>query len=153
MALVTPKRIKHLSRYFGVLGLLCFVGFWYSAFSYNFLAALGPCFFIVYFVRHYGGPFVSLFPNEAVFNKIFLLFPVTVIYFGLVGLHIKNVLNERGKIRLIVLVAFLGFLSYIHYVAFQELRLYWKASQKSSGFTTPQSTHPSSSLNFPLGNN
>ena len=151
MPIVTPKRIRHLSRYFGVLGVLCFVGYWYTDYSYHFLAVLGPCFFLVHFLRHYGGVVVHLLPNDAVSNKIFLLFPVTILYFGLVGFHIKNILNERGKLRVIILLAFLGFLAYMHRLAFQELSLYWKGSEKMGGLTLFQSTDSSAGLNVPLG--
>ena len=152
MPIVTPKRIKHLSRYFGVLGLLCFVGYWYTAFSYYFLAVLGPSFYLVYFLRQYGGTIVNIIPNNATFNKIFLLFPVTILYFGLVGTHIKNILNERGKFRVLVLLAFLGFLGYMHHFAFQALNLYWKGSEKISDMALPKSAHSGSGLNLPLGN-
>ena len=128
--IITPRRIKHLARYFGVLGTLCFAGYFYTDYSYYFLATLGPSFFLVYFLRHYAAHLLNFLPNQAVFDKIFLLFPFTVIYFGLVGFHIKNILNERGKIRLIVLLAFLGFLTYIHRLAFRELNLYWQGSEK-----------------------
>ena len=152
MAIVTPKRIKHLSRYFAGLGLVAFAGYWYTDYSYNFLLLVGPCFYIVYFLRHYGSVVLNLLPNEPTFNKIFLLFPVTVFYFGLVGYHLKNILNEQGKIRLLIVLAFLGFLGYIHHYAFRELSFYWKGSQKSMSLTLAKSAHSGSGLNLPLGN-
>ena len=152
MAIVTPKGIKHLSRYFGVLGLLCFLGYWYTAYSYYFLAVLAPCFFLVYFLRHFGGTVSDLLPNNATSNKIFLLFPMVILYFGLLGFHLKNILNERGKIRWIIMLAFLGFLGYIHYLAFHELGLYWKGSEKLGASVLPSSTDLSPGLNVPFGN-
>ena len=152
MPIVTPKRIKHLSRYFGVLGLLFFLAYWYTAYSYYFLAVLAPCFFLVYFLRHFGGTISNLLPNNATFNKICLLFPFAILYFGLIGFHLKNILNERGKIRWIIMLAFLGFLGYIHYLAFQELGLYWKGSEKSSVSALPPSTDSSPGLDVPFGN-
>ena len=149
------KRVKHLSRYFGVLGFICFLGYWYTPYSYYFLAVLSPSFFLVYFLRHYGLPFVSIIinmlPNDATFNKIFLLFPVTILYFGLVGLHLKNVLNERGKIRWIILLAFLGFLGYMHFLAFKEVGLYWKGSGPLTSSRRVPSAHSGSGQNVPLG--
>ena len=152
MTLVTPKRIRHLSRYFGMLGLLCFAGYWYTPYSYHFLPVLSPSFFLVYLFRHYAGPLVSILPNDATFNKIFLLLPMTILYFGLVGFHIKNICNERGKLRWIILIAFLGFLGYMHYLAFQELGLYWKGSEKLGASVLPPSTDLSPGLNVPFGN-
>ena len=154
MTIVTAKRIKHFSRYFGVLGLIAFVGYWFTPYSYYFLPVLSPSFFLVYFLRHYGGTVTALLPNTPIFNKIFLLFPVTVLYFGLVGFHLKNILNERGKLRWIIMLAFLGFLGYMHFLAFQELGLYWKGSSRlGSPAAKSKSTYPSPRVNVPLGDN
>ncbi len=158
MTIVTAKRIKHLSRYFGVLGLICFLGYWFTPYSYYFLPTLGPCFFLVYYLRYGGLPFVGIIthmlPNDATFNKIFLLFPVSILYFGLIGFHLKNILNERGKIRWIILLAFLGFLGYMHFLAFHELGLYWKGSSGlGPAAAKSKLTNPSPRVNVPLGDN
>lgn len=130
MPLITPKRIKHLARYFGILGILCLLGYWYTDYAYSFLVFLGPPFFLVYGLRTQAGVVTNLMPNEPLFNNFLLLLPATVIYFGLLGFQLKNIFNERGFIRKIVFLAFLAFLIYIHTMAFRELSLYWEGSEK-----------------------
>lgn len=144
MPIVTSKKIKHLSRYFGIIGFLCLLGYGYSPFSHFFLIAIGPAFYITYWFREYVGFLSSIIPNSPLFNNLLLLF-WTLIYFGLAGFQLKNILNERGKIRFLVLAAFLGFLAYIHYAAFQELSLYWTEEERSTDLGTAG--------NLPLGDN
>ena len=131
MPIVTSKKIKHLSRYFGILGFLCLLGYGYTPLSRFFLIAIGPAFYITYWFRQYAGFLSSMIPNEPLFNNLLLLF-WTLIYFGLMGFQLKNILNERGKIRFLVLAAFFGFLFYIHYAAFKELDLYLAKEEPSS---------------------
>ena len=128
MQFAPHKRVKHLARYFGFLSILCMVGYNTPAYSLYFLASLGPAIFIVYLIRTFGGMVNSFIPNEPFFNYFALLYPVTFLYFGLVGFQLKNIVNERGKIRVLTLLAFIGFVIYIHYFAFKELSLYWEGS-------------------------
>lgn len=135
MPIVTSKKIKHLSRYFGILGFLCLLGYAYTPFSRLFLMTIGPAFYITYWFRQYAGFLSSIIPNEPVFNNLLLLF-WTLIYFGLMGFQLKNILNEKGKMRFLILVAFFGFLIYIHYSAFKELDLYLARETPSSNVST-----------------
>lgn len=130
MQIAAHKRIKHLARYFGILAVLCFTGYKFSN-SLSFLALLGPPLFLVYWLRVHAGMITQWIPNTPLFNDFFLFFPITVIYFELVGFQIKNFLNERGFIRLLGLTALFVFLIYIHTVSFQEIALYWEGSTKS----------------------
>ena len=152
MPIVSHKKIQHLSRYFGILGFLCLLGYGYTAYSYYFLALIGPSFFITYWLRIHAGFLASIIPNEPLYNNILILVG-TLLYFGLVGFQIKNILNERGKIRLLVLAIFLGFLVYIHRLAFQELSLYWSGREE---LTHPRATSDASfgdekSQSLPVG--
>lgn len=131
MPIVTRKRIKHLARYFGVLALLIYFGYYYTN-SHYLLVLLGPIFFIAYWLKTQGVAFLAMLPNEPFFNNYFLLLPITIIYFGLVGFQFKNLINERGKIRLISILVFIAFLVYIHYLSFQELHLYWEGSARKT---------------------
>lgn len=130
---VHPKRIKHLARYFGVVGFFCLAGYGFTDYSYYFLSVLAPSFFLVYWLRTYGAALTSILPHEPLYNNLLLVF-AALIYFGLVGFQLKNILNERGKIRLIILAAFLGFLFYIHRLSFSELSLYWPEAEKPAAF-------------------
>lgn len=143
MPLLSHKKIKHLARYFGIVGLLCILAYAFMPSVNLFLIPLGPPFFVVYWLRVHAGLLTAVIPNQPFYNHLFLILPITVVYFGLVGFQIKNILNERGKIRLLIMAAFVGFLIYLHYVAFQELSLYLAQPKES--------THLGSARDLPLG--
>ena len=124
MPLVTPKRIHHLARYSGVLGLLAFLGYRFTPYSDYFLSLVGPPIFVTYWLRVKGTVVTHFIPNEPLFNDYLFLLPLTVLYFGYIGFQLKNILNERGKFRSLLLLVFTVFLIYVHRAAFQELRLY-----------------------------
>ncbi len=127
MPILTHRRIKHLARYFGVFAILCFAS--YKILNALFLLALlGPPLFLVYWLRTQGDVITRWIPNTPFFNDFFLFFPITILYFILVGFQLKNFLNERGLVRLFGLAALLAFLIYIHMVSFQEIALYWEGS-------------------------
>ncbi|MBI4115313.1 MAG: hypothetical protein HY447_01925 [Candidatus Omnitrophica bacterium] len=130
MPLLTSRRIKHLTRYFALLGLLLFAAYQYTGFGYYLLVVLGPSFYLSYWALSNGGVVTSWMRDNPLFINFLLLLPLTVIYFGLIGFQFKSVLNERGKMRIFVLLILLAFLGYIHFVAFQELSLYWHGSEK-----------------------
>lgn len=130
MAQVTKPRIHHLARYFGILALVCLFGYLFTPLSYLFLLFMAPAIFLTSLLRTYGGFLVGVLPDQPFFNNLFLLFPLTIIYFGLVGFQLKNILNESGKIRILVLILFILFLIYIHLFTFKELSLYWEGSTK-----------------------
>lgn len=150
MPIFHPKKIKHLARYFGVLGVLILVGYFYSSFSNYFLIILGPAFFLAYWLRTFGPVtmITSFIPNEPLYNNLLIIF-TTIVYFGLLGFQLKNILNERGKIRLVILLVFFGFLFHIHRLAFKELSLYLGETGKPTARSS--STDFSSARNRPLG--
>ena len=127
MTTVTQKGIKHLARYFGVLALLILFGYRYTD-SFYFMALLGPPYFLCYWLRVHGQFVTHWLPNEPFYNNFLLILPVTLIYFGLIGFQLKNLINERGKIRFLSTLALLAFLLYVHFLAFKELSLFWKGS-------------------------
>lgn len=125
MSFVTAKRITHLARYFGVLAVLILLGYHYTN-SFYFMALLGPSHFLVYWFRVHADSLAHWIPNEPLYNNFLLIYPVTVIYFGLVGFQLKNLVNERGRLRLLSILVFLAFLAYIHFLAYKEIGLYWE---------------------------
>lgn len=127
MPAVNPKHIRHLGRYFAILSVLLFFGY-HSSNSIYLLIALGPTYFMVPWLRFHGGFILSLIPNEPEYNHYLLLLPATLGYFGLVGFLLKNLINERGLIRLVSLMVFLAFLGYIHYMSYREISLYFVES-------------------------
>ncbi|MBI2167286.1 MAG: hypothetical protein HYU34_03450 [Candidatus Omnitrophica bacterium] len=129
MSVTTQKRIKHLARYFGILGTLCLLGYG-TGLAPLFLFFVGPPILLSFWLRTSAPFLVSWIPNNPFFNNVLLLYPVTLIYFGLAGFQLKNILNERGRVRFLILTAFVGFLFYIHRQAAQELFLYWDGSKR-----------------------
>ncbi len=122
---VTKKKIRHLARYFGLLGLISLIGYGIPFLSHPFLIFMGPPFFLTVWLRTHVRFLSDLIPNEPFFNNLFLLFPVTILYFGFMGFQLKNIINETGRMRLFILAVFVGFLIYVHYLAFREISLYW----------------------------
>jgi hypothetical protein len=123
------KRVRRLGIYFLILGVVSFLGYLYKGLGNFFLIFLGPALFLAAWLRRFGGPLVEMTPHEPLFNNYLLLLPVTLLYFGLVGWLLKNIINkERGAVRILMLALFLLFLLYVHSVAFRELGLYWHGS-------------------------
>ena len=131
MDVSSAKKIHHLARYFGVLALICLLGYSFTGLSYPLLVLLGPPFLLTYFLRLHAGFFIGWLPNLPFLNQFLLFYPLTIIYFGLVGFQLKNIINEKGKIRILILAIFLAFLFYIHFLAFREISLYWEGSSKA----------------------
>jgi len=132
MAIVSAHRIHHLARYFGVLALLTFSGYQFLPdLSYFFLPLLGPPLYLTALLRGRLGFLEAAIPNNYFVNTFLLFFPLTVVYFGLIGFQIKNIINERGRLGLVMLIVFLAFLGYIHFLAFRELSLYWEGSGRA----------------------
>ena len=103
MSIVSPKRVYHLARYFGVLAILCILAYQFTGLSYWLLTLMGPPLYLTYLLRVYLKFLSQMIPNEPFFNNLVLFFPLVFIYFGLIGFQIKNILNERGKIWTLVL--------------------------------------------------
>lgn len=131
MAIVSAQRIHHLARYFGILAVVVFAGYQLPGLSYLFLPFVGPPLYLVAFLRGRIYFLEAVIPNKFFVNTFLLFFPLTVIYFGLIGFQIKNIVNERGRLGLVMLVVFLAFLGYIHFLAFRELSLYWEGSVRA----------------------
>ena len=147
MPIISHKRIKHLARYFGIIGFVCLVAYSFTQFGDYFLPLLSPPIFLSYWLRIYGHIVISFIPNEPLSNNLFLILPITIIYFGLVGFEIKNIINEKGKIRLLIAAAFIAFLVYIHYLSYKEIRLYLVKPTAAAA-----STHLAPTGDVPFGN-
>ncbi len=127
---VSAKRVHHMARYFGILALVCLFGYSFLGLAYPMLLFLGPSLFLTYLLRTQVNFLFGWIPNIPLFNQLLFFYPLTIIYFGLVGFQLKNIINERGKIRIVILIIFVGFLVYIHSTAFKEIALYWEGSSR-----------------------
>ena len=120
-------KIHHLIRYFLVLSILAFVGYLKHWNDTICLLLVGPCLYLASGLKKIIVSYVWSVPSSLNVNLYGFLLPLTVLYFGLIGFQLKQLWNERGKIRIISLVFFIGFLLYIHYKSSQYLAGYFEA--------------------------
>ncbi len=118
------KKIHHLIRYFVFLAIGAFAGYVREINNEIFLIFVGPC---VYLAQKLKSVFSSLLGTIHLSHSMSLyvfLLPVMLIYYALIGFMLKQLWNERGKIRYISVTVFSGFLVYIHYLAWKNLMAY-----------------------------
>ena len=120
----TFSKIHHLIRYFLVLGILGFIGYIRQINDAIFFHIIGPPLYIAYSFKSFVQKSVYSVPNTEVINTYVFLLPVCLIYFGFIGFQMKQLWNERGKIRLLIMAAFIGFLIYIHHFSAKSLGIY-----------------------------
>ena len=123
---ISLKKIHHLIRYFIIIGVVVFVGYIKHWQDDIFLMLIGPVLYLAYTVKQLVLSLVSLPESEAL-NYYGFLMPFCVLYFGLLGFQLKQLWNERGKIRFLSLFALITFLAYIHYTAWGNLSNYFLA--------------------------
>lgn len=118
------KKIHHLIRYFVFLAIGTFVGYVREINNDIFLIFVGPC---VYLAQKVKGVLSSLIGavhlSHSMSLYVFLL-PVMLVYYALIGFMLKQLWNERGKIRYISVTVLSGFLIYIHYLSWKNLMAY-----------------------------
>lgn len=118
------KKIHHLIRYFLFLGIGAFVGYVREINTQVFLIFTGPCIYLSHKVKGLLAPVLG----SANFSREMMLYvylmPVTLLYYGVLGFMLKQLWNERGKIRFISMAGLVGFLLYIHYLSWKNLTAY-----------------------------
>src|SRR5690242_10548563 len=118
------KKIHHLIRYFLILGMIAFVGFLKHLQTQLFLFLIGPCLYISYTLKSFIANTLFSLPPSAAIQFFGFLLPVTLLYFGFIGFQLKQLWNEKGKIRIVILVVFILFIIYIHVTSFKTLSIY-----------------------------
>ncbi len=118
------KKIPHLIRYFFFVGVITFVGYIKDVQQEIFLALCAPCIFIAHAIYAFVGSQLSTLPNTETVKYFFFLLPVCLIYYSLMGFQLKQLWNERGLIRWVILVVFVSFALYIHFISYQKLAGY-----------------------------
>ena len=118
------KKIHHLIRYFVLLGIIVFVGYLKHWQDDLFLILVGPALYIAYTFKEAVSSLVSIPRSEAIQYFGFLM-PLCLLYFGLLGFQLKQLWNERGKVRFLSLFALISFVIYIHYAAWGNLSTYF----------------------------
>lgn len=117
-------KIHHLIRYFILLGIVVFVGYFKELDNRIFLIFITPPIYLAHGLKTIISKTFPISSSNDV-NMYFFLLPVTLLYFGLIGFQLKQLWNERGTIKIAILFIFLGFLFYIHYVAWKNVMTYF----------------------------
>ena len=118
-----PK-VHHLIRYFIILGLIVFVGFIKHLQPQGFLFLVGPCLFLAYAIKGFVDHNLTALPSSGMVQFFFFLLPLTLIYYGFIGFQLKQLWNERGKLRIAILCVFILFIVYVHITSFKTLSAY-----------------------------
>ncbi|HLD50376.1 MAG TPA: hypothetical protein VJC08_04185 [bacterium] len=147
---ISLKKIHHLIRYFVVIGFVVFTGYIKHWQEDVFLILIGPVLYLAYTVKEGVVSLISL-PEWEPLNFYGFLLPVCVLYFGLLGFQLKQLWNERGKIRFLSLFALLTFVAYIHYTSWKSLSDYLLAPGAPSAPAASLNRGPAADR--PLGNN
>jgi hypothetical protein len=69
---------------------------------------------------------IPAIPADPHFNYYAFLLPVICIYYGLIGIMLKILWNEYGRMRIPTFLAFCGFVVFIHYFSAQNLLGYYQ---------------------------
>lgn len=118
------KKIHHLIRYFIVLAAITFVGYIKQLNDNIFLFLMGPILYLAHALKSFISSNITSLPSTDLVNDYFFILPICLIYFGLIGFQLKQLWNERGKIRFVILVVFAAFIIYIHLNASKALAVY-----------------------------
>lgn len=125
MAQLSHHHEHHLSKYFVVIGLIVFFGYVKKLHHTAFLILSGPCIYIAHGSKAIVSKFLISLPENTSLNFYGFLLPVMLVYYVFAGHQTGKILNERGPLRVVILLIFWGFLAYIHYLAYQNLQLYF----------------------------
>lgn len=118
------KKIPHLVRYFFFLGVISFVGYIKNFQQDIFLALCAPCIFIAHSIYSLIDTQLFSLPKTESVKYFGFLLPVCLIYYSFIGFQLKQLWNERGIVRWIILIIFIGFILYIQFIAYQKLSGY-----------------------------
>ena len=120
------RQVRHLTRYFAVLGVLVFGLYWTNGQHSVALLLIGPPIFLANFIKSALSGLIEVNWTNSI-QDFGVLLPVTLLYYTILGFLIKKLWNERGFARSITLAALLGFLVFIHFMAWKTLTAYFKA--------------------------
>lgn len=126
--MVKLPKVHHLIRYFLILGILTFVGYVKQWMPQIFVIFVGPAIYLAYGLKKVVVQYVWSIPSSPNVQFYGLLLPMTLLYYGLVGFQLKQLWNERGKIRLLSLAVFIGFIVFIHYKSASALNGYFNGN-------------------------
>ncbi len=114
---------------FLVIGIAVFAGYQLSGGNVLLFTLIGPSIYFAHAIKHFAiitlGLSGLLQPASVSFvNDYIFLMPATILYFGVIGFQIQQLIKERGFIRHLSIFALLAFLGYLHYQAWVSLTGY-----------------------------
>lgn len=118
------RQVRHLTRYFALLGCLAFAFHWLNINEKAALMLMGPPIYLASFAGDALRQFAKL-RLEGTQDDLYILLPITLVYYTFIGFQIKKLWNERGFVRLLTLLALIGFLLFVHLVAWRRLYAYF----------------------------
>ncbi len=123
---IFPKRFGHLVRYFIFLGFLVFLSYLMRWEEILTLVMIGPVLFLAHLLKTAASGFVPL-PSSPALNDFLFVFPLTMGYFILLGFQLKSLYNERGVVRIVMVLTLSAFVIFIHFLAWKNLSDYLSA--------------------------
>ena len=116
---MSRKRLVLIIAAFIAIGLASEILLWHVQKSDIFLAVMAPVLTGVYFIENLLPVLKTL---SAVQNEYSLIIPITLIYFGLIGYWVVQILREDGFFKYLALLCIAGFLGVIHWQALTFLQ-------------------------------
>lgn len=111
-------RTRYIVLLFLALGLGSEILLWQTKASPTFLTILSPALAAGEFINS-GLPFLSSL--SPLFNELAVVFPITLLYFGLAGYWTGQILKEDGFAKYLILFCFIGFLIVLHWQASEHI--------------------------------
>ena len=100
--------------FFIVIGLLSEILLWHVQKNDIFLAVMAPVLTGAHFIENLLPVIKTLSVTQ---NEFSLIIPITLVYFGLIGLWVAHIFKEEGFFKYLALFCVLGFLAVIHWQA------------------------------------
>ncbi len=122
------KKIHHLIRYFLFFGIIAFIGYIQKWANGVFLPLLGPPLYMASGLKKLFVSYIWPLSSSKQINEYGFLLPMTLFYFGFLGFQLKQLWNERGKVRFLSIFIFILFLVYVHFSAWKYIAGYFVPS-------------------------
>jgi len=121
--LIFHRRIPFLGRFIALLGVAAFVLYWMDINTTAALVLTGPPIYLAYFAKNLIGASIAGADSQSAKDFGFML-PATLLYYAALGFLVRQLLNERGIIKIVTIIALVGFLVFIHFMTWQRLSGY-----------------------------
>lgn len=119
---------------FLILGILAFVAYVTTEAMLLSLILMGPPLYAAGFLKKALSPFLfSLLGADRSQESywldwqlnFFFVLPVTLLYFGIAGFQLNQLIRDKGWFHRLTFLALLGFLGFLHYIAWNDLEKYY----------------------------